>query len=135
GRLGVTARRTRPRPGRLAGRRPGASTRERLVYAARELLEQGGYAASSVQAVADRAGVAAGAMYRHFPSKAALFIEVFRDAAKRDLAAVDAAASVDGDIARLEAAIAAHARGALRHRRPARGTPPRALPPPVGAAG
>lgn len=113
----MTARRTRPRPGRLAGRRPGASTRERLVYAARELLEQGGYAASSVQAVADRAGVAAGAMYRHFPSKAALFIEVFRDAAKRDLAAVDAAASVDGYIARLEAAIAAHARGALRHRR------------------
>jgi len=56
-------------------------------------------------------------MYRHFPSKAALFVDVFRDAARRDLAAVDGAASGEGCIQRLEAAVAAHARGALRHRR------------------
>jgi len=97
--------------------RSRVATRARLVAAARALLEEGGYGAASVQAIADRAGVAAGAMYRYFPSKAALFVEVFRDAARRDLAAVDEAAVADGCIERLEAAVAAHARGALRHRR------------------
>jgi AcrR family transcriptional regulator len=81
------------------------------------LLEEGGYAAASVQAIADRVGVSAGALYRHFPSKAELFVEVFREAAKRDLAAVDEAASSGGCVGRLEAAVAAHARRALRRRR------------------
>ncbi len=94
-----------------------ATTRERLVDAARHLVEEGGYAAASVQAVADGAGVSAGALYRHFSSKAELFVEVFRDAAKRDLAAVDEAAAAGGCIARLEAAVASHARRALRRRR------------------
>lgn len=93
------------------------TTRERLVEAARQLLEEGGYVAASVQAVADRAGVSAGALYRHFASKAELFVEVFRDAAKRDLAAVDEAAATGTCVERLEAAVAAHARRALRHRR------------------
>jgi AcrR family transcriptional regulator len=112
-------RATRPR--RRVGRRPAGApsgtTRERLIAAARHLLEQGGYAAASVQAVADHAGVSAGALYRHFASKAELVVEVFRDAAKRDLAAVDEAAATGGCIERLEAAVAAHARRALRRRR------------------
>jgi AcrR family transcriptional regulator len=93
------------------------TTRERLVDAARHLLEEGGYAAASVQAIADRVGVSAGALYRHFPSKAELFVEVFRDAAKRDLSAIDTAAAAGGCIERLEAAVAAHAKRALRRRR------------------
>ncbi|CAG6390612.1 hypothetical protein SCOCK_10080 [Actinacidiphila cocklensis] len=36
-------------------------------------------------AVADAAGVAAGSVYQHFPSKAALPVEVFRHAAARDV--------------------------------------------------
>ncbi len=99
---------------------PGAATgttRDRLVKAGRELLEEGGYAAASVQAIADRTGVAAGALYRHFASKAELFVEVFRDAAKRDQGAIDAAAAAGSCLERLEAAVAAHARGALHHRR------------------
>jgi AcrR family transcriptional regulator len=87
------------------------------VDAARALLEAGGYGGASVQAVADRAGVSAGALYRHFESKAELFVEVFRDAARRDLAAVDAAAATGTCIERLEAAITAHATRALRRRR------------------
>jgi AcrR family transcriptional regulator len=96
---------------------PSATTRERLVAAARHLLEEGGYAAASVQAVADHAGVSAGALYRHFASKAELVVEVLRDGAKRDLAAVDEAAATGGCIERLESAVAAHARRALRRRR------------------
>jgi AcrR family transcriptional regulator len=110
------ARRSERHPARAA-KDPGGPTRERLVHAARELLEEGGYAAASVQAIADRTGVSAGALYRHFPSKAELFVEVFRDAAKRDLAAVDEAAASGGCIERLEAAVSAHARRALRRRR------------------
>ena len=109
-----------PRRGRRA--KPAASpstgsTRERLVTAARKLLEEGGYAAASVQAIAERTGVATGALYRHFPSKAQLFVEVFRDAAQRDLAAMHAAASSGGCVERLEAAVATFASRALRNRR------------------
>jgi AcrR family transcriptional regulator len=109
--------RPRRRSRRSTGQPPAGKTRERLVEAARNLLEEGGYAAASVQAIAGKVGVSAGALYRHFPSKAELFVEVFRDAAKRDLAAIDEAAASGGCIERLEAAVAAHARRALRRRR------------------
>jgi AcrR family transcriptional regulator len=96
---------------------PAAPTRERLILAARKLLEDGGYAAASVQAIAERAGLAAGALYRHYPSKAELFVEVFRDAARRDLAAMGEAAASGRCVERLEAVVATFARRALRHRR------------------
>ena len=111
-------RRTREPGQRSRARRaPAAGTRERLLQAASELLDEGGYAAASVQAIADRAGVSAGALYRHFPSKAELFVQVFRDSAQRDLAAVDEAAAAVGCLERLDAAVATHARRALGRRR------------------
>ncbi len=111
------AGRRRARPRAPATAPSPASTRERLVAAAHHLLQQGGYAAASVQAVADHAGVSAGALYRHFTSKAELVVEVLRESAKRDLAAVDEAAASGGCVERLEAAVAAHARRALGRRR------------------
>src|SRR3954471_10245202 len=66
-----------------------AETRERIVAAALDLLAEGGYASAGVQAVAARAGVATGSLYRHFASKDDLFTEVFRIAAARELAAVE----------------------------------------------
>ena len=110
-------RRARRARTRSASVRDAAATRTRLVAAARELLEAGGYAGASVQAVADRAAVSAGALYRHFSSKAELFVEVFRSAAERDLAAIDEAARSGGCVERLEAAVAAHATRALHRRR------------------
>lgn len=65
-----------------------ARTRKRLVDAATELITEGGYAAASVAAVAERAGVAGGTMYRHYPSKSALFVEVFRTVCERDMTAM-----------------------------------------------
>lgn len=65
-----------------------SSTRERLIQAATELITEGGYSAASVTAVAQRAGVAQGTMYRHFPSKSALSVEVFRRVCDRDLDAM-----------------------------------------------
>jgi AcrR family transcriptional regulator len=97
-----------------------ASTRERLLDAARELIGEGGYAAASVAAIAQRAGVATGALYRHFPSKADLFVEVFRAVCDREIEAARAAAEAlpGGSRAtdRVEAILAAFAERALRNR-------------------
>jgi AcrR family transcriptional regulator len=103
---------------RRSSKRSDRPTRERLVRAAREVLERGGYATASVTAIAERAGVSAGALYRHFPSKAELFVEVFRAAAEGELAAVNAAATqAKGFAGRLEAVVATYARRALHNRR------------------
>lgn len=93
------------------------STRDRLLFEARNILEAGGYAAASVQAIAERCGVAAGTLYRHFPSKADLFVELVRESAKRDIVAMKNAAASGNSIERLEAIIATFARRALRKRR------------------
>ncbi|HWF74377.1 MAG TPA: TetR/AcrR family transcriptional regulator [Solirubrobacteraceae bacterium] len=69
-----------------------AGTRERLLSAAQELVEEGGYGAASVLAIAERAGVAAGTLYRHWPSKGELFAELFRVVCDREIAAMEAAA-------------------------------------------
>jgi AcrR family transcriptional regulator len=68
-----------------------------------------------VHAVAARAGVATGTLYRHFASKDALFTEVFRRAAARELSAVERAAADDGRpvAERVAAAAEAFARRAL----------------------
>jgi AcrR family transcriptional regulator len=62
-----------------------AAARERIVDAALAQLAEGGYASASVVAVARRAGVATGTVYRHFPSKGDLFAEVFRRASQREV--------------------------------------------------
>lgn len=69
------------------------STRQRLLRAAQELIEHGGYGAASVIAIAERAGVAAGTLYRHFASKEELFVEVFRSVCAREERAMRAAAA------------------------------------------
>jgi AcrR family transcriptional regulator len=96
-----------------------AEVRRRIVGAARELIARGGYAAAQVSAVADRAGVATGTVYRHFPSKADLFAEVFRDASQREVDAMAAAAesAAGGAPERIAAGVEIFARRALRGRR------------------
>jgi AcrR family transcriptional regulator len=71
------------------------TTRERLLDAAHALVETGGYAAASVAAVTEQAGVAAGTLYRHFPSKAELFAELFRTVCDREAAAMEAERDVE----------------------------------------
>jgi AcrR family transcriptional regulator len=97
----------------------GLGTRERLLSAARELIEEGGYGAAPVVAIAERAGVAAGTLYRHFPSKAELFLEVFRAVCTGEERAMRAAADEAGPAAvdRLDAVLATFARRALQNRR------------------
>jgi AcrR family transcriptional regulator len=95
-------------------------TRERLLQAAQELIEEGGYAAAAVAAIAERAGVAAGTLYRHFESKEELFVELFRSVCAREERAMRAAAenaSADGAVGRLEDVLATFAQRALRNPR------------------
>ena len=76
------------------------AARERIAGAALDQVSEGGYASAGVQAVADRADVAVGTVYRHFPSKADLFAEVFRRAAQRELDVVKEVTEADGRGAR-----------------------------------
>lgn len=96
-----------------------AAVRERILIAARELIARGGYAEARIAAVAERAGVATGTVYRHFPSKSELFAEVFRRASQREVDAMAQAAGNGGRSAteRLAAGVETFARRALRGRR------------------
>jgi AcrR family transcriptional regulator len=92
-----------------------AATRERIVAAALEQVGDGGYASAGVQAIAARAGVAVGTVYRHFPSKGDLFAEAFRRASQRELDVLVEVSDADGRSARerVAAAVEAFARRAL----------------------
>ena len=105
----------RPTP-RTEARR--AEVRERIVRAALELVRRGGYRAASMASVAARAGVATGTVYRHFPSKAELFAEVFRVASQHEVDAVAAAMAQPAPLQdRIAAGVEIFARRALRGRR------------------
>lgn len=66
-----------PAPSKPAPSTPrGKRTRAALAQAGRELLEERGFAAMSIDDVVQRAGVSHGTFYTHFPSKEALLREV-----------------------------------------------------------
>jgi AcrR family transcriptional regulator len=92
-----------------------AATREAIVTAALAKVAASGYASAGVQAVAARAEVAVGTVYRHFPSKGDLFAEVFRRASQRELDVVVEVSAADGRSAaeRVSAAVEAFCRRAL----------------------
>jgi AcrR family transcriptional regulator len=96
-------------------------TRERLLRAAQELIDEVGYGGASVVAIAERAGVAAGTLYRHFASKEELFVELFRSVCDREVRAMRAAAESmpagAAYVAQLETVLATFAERALRRPR------------------
>lgn len=68
--------------------------RTAVVEAGLGLLAEHGYAGCTMAAVAARAGIATGSVYRHFPSKAELSVELFRTVVGREVAAVTDAAAL-----------------------------------------
>lgn len=76
-----------------------SASRERIIAAALELMAEHGYAGCSVVAVAERARLATGSVYRHFPTKADLVAEVFRTASQREVDAVARAAALETTVA------------------------------------
>jgi AcrR family transcriptional regulator len=65
--------------------RQAEATRQLLVDVARELFAERGYAATSVEEIIQRAGVARGSLYHHFAGKDALFRVVY-EAVQSDMA-------------------------------------------------
>jgi AcrR family transcriptional regulator len=68
--------------------RPDGETRQIVYDAARQELAGNGYAATSIEAVARRAGVSTKTLYRLIPNKAALFEGMVSDRLERFLADV-----------------------------------------------
>jgi AcrR family transcriptional regulator len=93
------------------------AVRERIVAAAIDQVAEGGYASAGMQAVAGRADVAIGTVYRHFPSKGDLFAEVFGRASQRELSVLEEIAAPGPGAApaleRISACVEAFARRAL----------------------
>ncbi len=71
-----------------------AQTRAALVAAGRRLFGTKGFTATSVEDIAREARVTTGALYHHFPTKAALFEAVFEQV-HEDLGAASLAAAAD----------------------------------------
>ncbi|WP_350000086.1 TetR/AcrR family transcriptional regulator [Stenotrophomonas lacuserhaii] len=91
-----------------------AGARERILLAARELVAAGGYRNAPVTAVAAQAGVSTGLIYRHFPSKAELFVEVLSAAVEHEVEILEGiAAGPEPAPQRLRLAITAFVRRAL----------------------
>lgn len=89
--------------------------RQAVLDGAIAVLSKDGYAGCSMSAVAAQAGVATGTLYRHFPSKSALAVELFRTVVSREVAAVEEAANRDGDLTeRIVAVMETFARRALK---------------------
>ena len=74
-----------------------AARRSAILAAARDTAAESGMAAVQIAPVAVRANVAAGTVYRYFPSKADLISELIADVSRDELAAIRRAADAAPD--------------------------------------
>src|ERR1700682_1010366 len=83
-----------------------AARRSAILAAARDAAADGGMAAVQIAPVAVRANVAAGTVYRYFPSKADLISELIAEVSRDELAAIRRAAdAAPGPSSALAAAV------------------------------
>ena len=89
-----------------------------IVDAARDAATAGGMAAIQIAPVAERAGVAAGTVYRYFPGKIELVGALVESVAEREIEAVRKAAdAAPGPLSAVAAAVATFGARALRNRK------------------
>src|SRR5689334_11787752 len=93
-----------------------ANTRAKLVNAALELFAMRGYAGTSVDAIAEAAGVSAGLLYHHFDSKAAVLNAIFEQSLADVQATFSAADRETNPRQRLPALLRSGAAIVPRHR-------------------
>lgn len=87
---------------RLAGRR------EDILRASRDIAAEQGLGAVQIVPVAERAGIAAGTVYRYFPTKADLVEALLKTIAEQEIAVIrNAAGAAPGPLSALAAAIVA----------------------------
>src|SRR3954470_8851480 len=105
-------RRTEAMGRRLAAKRDG------ILAAAEAAGAEGGMASVQIAPVARRAGIAAGTVYRYFPSKTELVAALGAAVSERELSAMRRAAdAAPGPLSALAAAILTFAARALAQRR------------------
>jgi len=92
--------------------------REAILAAARALAAEGGMAAVQIAGVAQRADIAAGTVYRYFPSKTEVVTALVGAVSAQEIAALRRAAdAAPGPLSALAAAIATFSGRALADRR------------------
>lgn len=127
---------TGPRP-RLRHR--GADKYPLILNTARRLVAASGFREVQMSAIADAAGIAIGTLYRYFPAKTDLMVEVVGLVAQREVDVVAAIAGADATLhataaGRLGAAAWTFASRALRGRRMAHALVAEPVEPEVEAA-
>jgi AcrR family transcriptional regulator len=86
----------------------GETSRAAIFNAALELFQERGYEATTMRAIADRAGVSLGSSYHYFPSKEHLVLEFYRHTHELHLGVIAQLLSRERDLgARLRGAIRA----------------------------
>ena len=94
-----------------------AAREDAILAAATAVAGEGGMEAVQIAVVAERAGIAAGTVYRYFPSKTDLVGELVAGVATREIGAMRAAAdAAPGPLSALAAGIATFAARALSER-------------------
>jgi len=78
------AAKSNPRPGRRQSRRRGATLEQAILRAAIDELGESGYGGLTMDRVAQRAGTNKNAIYRRWPSRAALGVAAYRQLAAGD---------------------------------------------------
>lgn len=87
-----------------------------ILKAGKTLVSEQGFRALSISAVAERAGIAAGTLYRYFESKTALCVAIFAHATEREIQQTLAAAKTGSSTtARLRNALTTFAERALQN--------------------
>jgi AcrR family transcriptional regulator len=79
--------------------RKGESSRAAILGAALDLFQERGYDATTMRAIADRAGVSLGSSYHYFPSKEHLVLEFYRHTHELHAAAIAPLLSREKDLA------------------------------------
>lgn len=94
-----------------------SESRGEILRAAAELFMEFGYAATSIDAVAERLGATKGRIYHHYRSKAELFVAVYRRTMEMNIATVEPIARQRGvrPVERLYRMAHAHALQVMKH--------------------
>src|SRR5262245_4123821 len=78
----MASKRTAPVPTPTRGRPRSQQARRAVLAATRAIIEKHGYAAATIEAIAARAGVAKTTIYRSWPNRAALVVDLLMEMAK-----------------------------------------------------
>ncbi|MDZ4828263.1 MAG: helix-turn-helix domain-containing protein [Actinomycetota bacterium] len=98
-------------------RLPADQRRRQLLEVSRDAFAQHGFHATSMDEIAEQAGVTKPVLYQHFPSKRSLYVELLQDTGEQMLAALgNATTTATSGRARLEAALESYFRFAVEQR-------------------